>query len=427
MVTFYNDRAKSYPVIYHAPGMARQFPQWLRLVDTMHGKPAGLSDELSLITWCDNPEITMVGRSLAKWGCKPAVLGQHLGSHWANTHKIRLTVEYLQNCKTPYVMGLDAFDVILTAHPHEALRRFKLLGSKLMYNASLRRWPARTKVLHDCDVFEQSLPGPYRHLNAGCWIAETDYALNFYANVLATLDTKAGEFPERIRLNEQPYVKYCAFPGSSPAVSVDTGCHIFQHMAGASHLVEIPEGPCGETYIDLGANIGKTALSWLLSNPDTIVHAFEPQKSCLTSSSWDKAREVGGDRLTIHPVAVGTIDAETTLRAEADKPHGQSATTCATKVYPQANLTERVPQIDFVKWLQDLKPEGFVTLKIDIEGAEYAILRKAMDSNALLAVHQIFIEWHSSKLSNRPEILPIEEELRAYCHKHGICLVEYVH
>ena len=77
-------------------------------------------------------------------------------------------------------------------------------------------------------------------------------------------------------------------------------------------------------------------------------------------------------------------------------------TTCSS-VFREAGMGKlakrrvEVPCIDFATWLCDhTRPEDFVILKLDVEGAEYPILDHLLASDVTNRIDMLFIELHSS-------------------------------
>eukprot|EP01012_Entosiphon_sulcatum_P024464 TRINITY_DN29624_c0_g1_i2.p1 TRINITY_DN29624_c0_g1~~TRINITY_DN29624_c0_g1_i2.p1 ORF type:complete len:300 (-),score=50.90 TRINITY_DN29624_c0_g1_i2:31-930(-) len=71
--------------------------------------------------------------------------------------------------------------------------------------------------------------------------------------------------------------------------------------------------------------------------------------------------------------------------------------------------------------------EDFVVLKLDVEGAEYAIVRSLMDTGAWRLVDEVFVEWHCEKVhgslaegvSRKKSVLYMKRMRRMgwYCHE----------
>lgn len=60
--------------------------------------------------------------------------------------------------------------------------------------------------------------------------------------------------------------------------------------------------------------------------------------------------------------------------------------------------------IDFSKWLREtIKPYCKVTLKLDIEGAEYAVINKMLIENTISLVNELYVEFHLDTLMNKKD------------------------
>ncbi len=60
---------------------------------------------------------------------------------------------------------------------------------------------------------------------------------------------------------------------------------------------------------------------------------------------------------------------------------------------------KKVECFDLVDWLTQFK-EGEVYMRMDIEGAEYAILRKLLDTGIIDRIKYIEVEFHSKKMGD---------------------------
>jgi FkbM family methyltransferase len=85
-------------------------------------------------------------------------------------------------------------------------------------------------------------------------------------------------------------------------------------------------------------------------------------------------------------------------------------------------LEYNVPSIDIVQVINELSTSAQVTLKVDIEGAEYALLEHVLkNTEALRRIAYVFVEWHGRYMpKERDKQFNIERKLR----EHGIQLQE---
>lgn len=160
--------------------------------------------------------------------------------------------------------------------------------------------------------------------------------------------------------------------------------------------------------IDCGANMGVVTLE--LARTGARVFAFEPNPHayrCL-------AERVGGmTNVTTYPVAVG-VDAGTHRlyyheRAKEDPikwASGSSLLPAKPNVDRESYIDVEV--VDLCAFIDSLSQRVGV-LKIDIEGAECAVLRKLIESDLISKVDHLFCEMHDHKI---PELRQESDELR---------------
>lgn len=147
--------------------------------------------------------------------------------------------------------------------------------------------------------------------------------------------------------------------------------------------------------IDCGANMGLSVLFFKEEFPDAEIIAFEPDPMIFEVLSAN-AKSVGWQGVQLSNKAVW--DTETTLTFYSDSGMGSSATNSFSKVKPIEVGTIR---------LADQLHRKVDMLKMDIEGAEYTVLRDC--ASLLTNVEHIFVEYHSftGKEQHLDEVLSI--------------------
>jgi len=231
-----NTYTNTEPIVYHAPGKTRRLPMWGRLVHGEFSSTIVDCPSFDVITWSTTNGETTVEKSLRSIGCNVTVLRKPKET-WSNIDKVFLTVDFARQSSADYIIGLDAFDVILTEHPSHIVKRFvDGFDCDLLFNASNGTWPKGVKAMKEADDFELEFAGKNRHLNAGCWIGKREYVIEFFEKVKRV--ERDIIFATRYRGTEQTSVKLAAFPLEYPKVDIDRGCIIFQHMRGYKYLVE---------------------------------------------------------------------------------------------------------------------------------------------------------------------------------------------
>ena len=140
--------------------------------------------------------------------------------------------------------------------------------------------------------------------------------------------------------------------------------------------------------LDVGANIGASALYFATQYPQAEVYAFEP-----ASEPWDllERNTRGCPNVHLMPFGLLDVDTEATLFSGLDDPMTAS-------LHPSAETTARTQTSTFraaSRWIEEsgLGPPDL--LKVDTEGCELAILA---DLAAMLPeVRVIYLEYHSEE------------------------------
>lgn len=166
----------------------------------------------------------------------------------------------------------------------------------------------------------------------------------------------------------------------------------------------------GSTCIDLGANLG--VYTKLMATHARQVIAFEPDPWILAKL---QANVADLDNVKIENAAAGTSEQPVYLyrheKFEEDPvSRSESSSVIATKGDVAREGAVEVRQVDFVRYLEDLDHDVGI-LKIDIEGAEVALLEALFDRSDLMeCISHIFAETHEKLI---PEHKPRVKMLRA--------------
>lgn len=150
-------------------------------------------------------------------------------------------------------------------------------------------------------------------------------------------------------------------------------------------------GP-GDVAVDLGANVGEVTRP--LAATGATVHAFEPDPETFALLSANLA---GFPNVVLHQAAVGDRDGTVELfRPRSYAERTRSASKASSIVRRDARMNTEagipVPLVDFARFLNEL-PKPARLVKVDIEGAEWAML-KAVTDRALDRFEAMFVETH---------------------------------
>lgn len=148
----------------------------------------------------------------------------------------------------------------------------------------------------------------------------------------------------------------------------------------------------GDVVIDLGANVG--LFSTYFAQRGATVHAFEPDPSAFDVLSRH-ARAF--PNIVLHHQAVYDKEGEMTLYRHRDfardQNYAQSSTLMADKRNVDDAMAVRVPVVDAAAFMREL-PGRVRLMKIDVEGAEVAILNRLLASGDLARIDHVLVETH---------------------------------
>ncbi len=171
----------------------------------------------------------------------------------------------------------------------------------------------------------------------------------------------------------------------------------------------------GELFVDIGANIGTYTIP--LSKHFRKVYAFEPNPKALTELRLRIARQ-HLDNITVHPIALAERDGEARLYLDPHQGLSGSADTILPvfKYNPASDSGGRSHVYAgregvMVKTARydSLINETADLVKIDVEGAEFLVLKGMEESLTHRRVKTIMVELHD--VDRRTEL---EEILRQY-------------
>jgi len=148
--------------------------------------------------------------------------------------------------------------------------------------------------------------------------------------------------------------------------------------------------------IDCGSNIGLSLLYFKLNYSNSEVIAFEPDQENYkllkqNTDNWDF------NKITLHQAAIWTENGDIAFSNTGN---------LGGKIENTSNSGQGISKVKSVR-LKDILIEKIDLLKIDIEGAEYEVIKDCKDS--LHFISNLFIEYHGKFTdgSKLPELLDI--------------------
>jgi FkbM family methyltransferase len=200
-----------------------------------------------------------------------------------------------------------------------------------------------------------------------------------------------------------------------------------------------------KVFIDCGANLGQGLLEFnkkfkFINNDEWEVHSFEPNPDI--ELNFDTAKNVTGYQKAIwieesmidfaRGVRVNKYDAPNGL-GDNGTPGELTSVGCRIKNEKIENVDGKgnrltdmvsVPSIDFSKFLEQFKDYDQVIVKMDIEGAEYQVLRHLINQDTAKIMDQLFVETHERFVNN--ENANTTNQLLNEVRKHNVKVEKWV-
>lgn len=232
-MSFQNRHTGTFPTVFHACGGPDQRPcneLWPEIRDWCFERPSLPVDDIEVVTPNSRYDESILERLLKRNGQKHQVVGR--GSEpWRHTMKLRFYLAAAQNSFRPYLLFMDAYDVVYRGLLGKAIAVLVGSGKQALFNGDLvchgtRPWPHDVPV--ECGAREAASTAGYRKLlNAGVWIARRNFALEFLA--------RAVEFLALHPHRDEQFVVHQLFDPTTMAI--DSNCDVFQTELSRSVLV----------------------------------------------------------------------------------------------------------------------------------------------------------------------------------------------
>ncbi len=170
--------------------------------------------------------------------------------------------------------------------------------------------------------------------------------------------------------------------------------------------------PCREDplILDCGANVGMATLYFTWRYPKAEVHAFEPDPE--TFALLQRNIDANGlKHAHAHALAVSDTNGSIDFYRDASNPGYPMMSTVRDRM-PKERTT--VACVALSSFLEEKLPGREVDLvKLDIEGAEQAVLTDLAASGALARVRELVIEYHHHMGADRSRLGPFLDVLEA--------------
>jgi len=156
-------------------------------------------------------------------------------------------------------------------------------------------------------------------------------------------------------------------------------------------------------FIDCGGHMGESIKLFLKSplyKSDFLLYTFEPIINI--DKYLVKKRNKGINIITFRDavwINDGVVDFY--VRNGRNDKYNVGSTLIKEKITGRLNKNKPISTkcIDFSRWLlNNFNSDDFIILKMDIEGAEYAVLNKMIEDKSINLIKKLFIEFHWDKI-----------------------------
>jgi FkbM family methyltransferase len=198
--------------------------------------------------------------------------------------------------------------------------------------------------------------------------------------------------------------------------------------------------PGDKIFIDCGFNDGRILEAFLKELPSFKFYGFEVNEEYFKERAL-KLQQRYPNIMNLHFKAV-TNHGGSEKYFIAGKKNGryQGLDTTILPDFHQESITDpashEIPSIDFSCWLEETiakhtTPDGikpFVAVKMDIEGAEYAVLEELVRNRTILLVNDLLVEFHTDQFDQerRAEFERREREIREDIASTPVHLLDWV-
>ena len=165
-------------------------------------------------------------------------------------------------------------------------------------------------------------------------------------------------------------------------------------------------GHCGESIVEAKRRFGR----------NVCVVSFEPVPSL--------ARRLEGRwrrYATVSIINAAVYDSEGLMPLFLSRAFTDGSSLMSDKGTGQLAFSEpiAVRVVRLADWLSGHFVDATIYLKLDIEGAEFAVLQDLLATGAIARVRRLFVEWHDHKMDNR-DYLAIRRRIERRLHESGV-------
>lgn len=197
-----------------------------------------INEKLQVFTVCNRPQLGCAMYCMDYFGMDYCVLGADVVKydHWV---KIGLLLEYIPTITKPYTMFMDADDIFFSRDPTHLVETFESeMNCSMLLNGEgwfyPKGYPMELRAWEDEVACDKS---PYKYLNSGLWIANTNFLQGpFYQTLKAGAEAFKNDAEDKPYSDNDQGMFHCAYNKLYPDMRVDHTCQYFQSGSWSSWL-----------------------------------------------------------------------------------------------------------------------------------------------------------------------------------------------
>lgn len=199
---------------------------------------------------------------------------------------------------------------------------------------------------------------------------------------------RVGEFFRRRNAGRDRELLLRDFDGDAKFLvnlSDHIGGHIFWHGRYAADILDLADGMlrADDTVLDIGANIGEFTVFAARRVPSGEVHAFEPMQA-LHRQALANCTANGLDNAHVHRLGLGNRAARVPIHVRIAPGYDGAVNHGMNSVHAGDGFeaAETIEVVTLDEWCRRWSPARIDLAKIDVEGAELAVLQGGLETIA---------------------------------------------
>lgn len=191
-----------------------------------------------------------------------------------------------------------------------------------------------------------------------------------------------------------------------------------------------------KVFIDCGANTGQGLRQFIKIfniNEEWEIHSYEPTPDLFLDDDLLNLKN-----LSFHKKAVwsknGKINFSLCVPTEDWEEDSQGSSVIGlldqeecvdpnSHQFRKNNNIVEVDAVDIVTILKKYSYDDYIVVKLDVEGSEYEICRRLLDSEEIIKIKELYVEWHTRMMSS--ETSQSENELKTLIGNYGVNLHDW--